>query len=168
MDGTRRWKRNKLYVRSFDSPLSASTQTAGPWIWIVESHLQTQRSAVSMLHERILLLVKYVGDVVAGMRGFIMRSFGRVTDRDVQGPQRRIMIFYVPLRHLSHRYLPPRTRPSARNSRPYATLASFHVCQLANEYVPGIRRCSADGLPLQPYQVDEYTQRRKILTLCGS
>ena len=33
---------------------------------VVESHLQTQRSAVKMLHERILLLVKYVADVVAG------------------------------------------------------------------------------------------------------
>ncbi|RXW13104.1 hypothetical protein EST38_g12753 [Candolleomyces aberdarensis] len=32
----------------------------------LESHLQTQRSAVKMLHERILLLVKYVADVVAG------------------------------------------------------------------------------------------------------
>ncbi|KAF5337116.1 hypothetical protein D9611_003225 [Ephemerocybe angulata] len=32
----------------------------------LESHLQTQRSAVAMLHERILLLVKYVVDVVAG------------------------------------------------------------------------------------------------------
>ena len=32
----------------------------------VETHLQTQRSAVKMLHERILLLVKYVTDVLAG------------------------------------------------------------------------------------------------------
>jgi len=32
----------------------------------LESHLQTQRSAVKMLHERILLLVKYVTDVIAG------------------------------------------------------------------------------------------------------
>ncbi|TFK76798.1 COP9 signalosome subunit 6 [Pluteus cervinus] len=32
----------------------------------LESHLQTQRSAVKMLHERILLLVKYVADVIAG------------------------------------------------------------------------------------------------------
>jgi len=31
----------------------------------LESHLQTQRSAVKMLHERILLLVKYVSDVIA-------------------------------------------------------------------------------------------------------
>lgn len=33
----------------------------------VESHLQTQRSAVKMLHERILVLLKYVTDVVAGL-----------------------------------------------------------------------------------------------------
>ena len=32
----------------------------------VESHLQTQRSAVKMLHERILILLKYVTDVLAG------------------------------------------------------------------------------------------------------
>ncbi|KAF5312102.1 hypothetical protein D9619_003396 [Psilocybe cf. subviscida] len=32
----------------------------------LESHLQTQRSAVKMLHERIVLLIKYVTDVIAG------------------------------------------------------------------------------------------------------
>ncbi|KAK7064535.1 COP9 signalosome complex subunit 6 [Favolaschia claudopus] len=32
----------------------------------LESHLQTQRAAVKMLHDRIMVLVKYVSDVVAG------------------------------------------------------------------------------------------------------
>ncbi|KAF8202942.1 maintenance of mitochondrial structure and function-domain-containing protein [Pholiota molesta] len=32
----------------------------------LESHLQTQRSAVKMLHERILVLIKYVTEVIAG------------------------------------------------------------------------------------------------------
>ncbi|KAF7340003.1 COP9 signalosome complex subunit 6 [Mycena venus] len=32
----------------------------------LESHLQTQRAAVKMLHDRIMVLVKYVTDVVAG------------------------------------------------------------------------------------------------------
>ncbi|KAL0950771.1 hypothetical protein HGRIS_007539 [Hohenbuehelia grisea] len=32
----------------------------------LESHLQTQRAAVKMLHDRILVLVSYVSDVVAG------------------------------------------------------------------------------------------------------
>jgi COP9 signalosome complex subunit 6 len=32
----------------------------------LESHLQTQRSAVKMLHERILVLVKYVTELLAG------------------------------------------------------------------------------------------------------
>ncbi|KAH9890988.1 COP9 signalosome subunit 6 [Cubamyces lactineus] len=32
----------------------------------LESHLQTQRAAVKMLHDRILLLVKYVTEVIAG------------------------------------------------------------------------------------------------------
>jgi COP9 signalosome complex subunit 6 len=32
----------------------------------VESHLQTQRAAIKMLHERIMVLVKYVAEVVAG------------------------------------------------------------------------------------------------------
>lgn len=32
----------------------------------MESHLQTQRAAVKMLHDRIMVLVKYVADVVAG------------------------------------------------------------------------------------------------------
>lgn len=33
---------------------------------LVESHLQTQRAAVKMLHDRILLLVQYVTEVIAG------------------------------------------------------------------------------------------------------
>lgn len=33
---------------------------------LVESHLQTQRAAVKMLHERLLLLVQYVTDVIEG------------------------------------------------------------------------------------------------------
>jgi len=32
----------------------------------LESHLQTQRAALKMLHDRIMVLVKYVSDVVAG------------------------------------------------------------------------------------------------------
>ncbi|KAI0274854.1 COP9 signalosome subunit 6 [Gloeopeniophorella convolvens] len=32
----------------------------------LESHLQTQRAAVKMLHDRILILVQYVRDVIAG------------------------------------------------------------------------------------------------------
>ncbi|KDQ54790.1 hypothetical protein JAAARDRAFT_134778 [Jaapia argillacea MUCL 33604] len=32
----------------------------------LESHLQTQRAAVKMLHDRILVLVQYVADVIAG------------------------------------------------------------------------------------------------------
>lgn len=32
----------------------------------MESHLATQRAAVKMLHDRILLLTKYVADVLAG------------------------------------------------------------------------------------------------------
>nr|GAT49708.1 predicted protein [Mycena chlorophos] len=32
----------------------------------LESHLQTQRAAVKMLHDRILVLVKYVTDLIAG------------------------------------------------------------------------------------------------------
>ncbi|PFH49188.1 hypothetical protein AMATHDRAFT_63559 [Amanita thiersii Skay4041] len=32
----------------------------------LEAHLQTQRSAVKMLHDRLLVLVKYVTDVIAG------------------------------------------------------------------------------------------------------
>jgi len=33
---------------------------------VVESHLQTQRAAIKMLHERIVVLVRYVTEVVAG------------------------------------------------------------------------------------------------------
>ncbi|KAL4068255.1 hypothetical protein V8B97DRAFT_1918759 [Scleroderma yunnanense] len=32
----------------------------------LESHLQTQRAAVKMLHERILVLVQYVSNVISG------------------------------------------------------------------------------------------------------
>lgn len=32
----------------------------------MESHLQTQRAAIKMLHERIVMLVKYVTEVIAG------------------------------------------------------------------------------------------------------
>ena len=38
------------------------------WFCSVESHLQTQRSAVKMLHERILILIKYVTEVIAGRK----------------------------------------------------------------------------------------------------
>ena len=32
----------------------------------VESHLQTQRAAIKMLHERILVLMQYVTEVIVG------------------------------------------------------------------------------------------------------
>lgn len=35
--------------------------------YLVESHLQTQRAAVKMLHDRILVLVNYVKDVLSGI-----------------------------------------------------------------------------------------------------
>lgn len=35
---------------------------------LVESHLQSQRAAVKMLHDRILVLVKYVTEVAAGAK----------------------------------------------------------------------------------------------------
>jgi plasmid replication initiation protein len=35
--------------------------------FLVESHLQTQRAAIKMLHDRILVLVSYVKDVLSGM-----------------------------------------------------------------------------------------------------
>jgi len=38
--------------------------------FLVESHLQTQRAAVKMLHDRILVLVNYVKDVLSGMSYF--------------------------------------------------------------------------------------------------
>jgi COP9 signalosome complex subunit 6 len=41
----------------------------------VESHLQTQRSAVKMLHERILILIKYVTEVIAGLKHLIKQSY---------------------------------------------------------------------------------------------
>ena len=37
---------------------------------LVESHLQTQRAAVKMLHDRISVLVTYVKDVLSGMSHF--------------------------------------------------------------------------------------------------
>jgi hypothetical protein len=38
--------------------------------FLVESHLQTQRAAVKMLHDRISVLVNYVKDVLSGMSYF--------------------------------------------------------------------------------------------------
>jgi hypothetical protein len=35
-------------------------------LFAVESHLQSQRAAVKMLHERILVLVQYMTNVIAG------------------------------------------------------------------------------------------------------
>lgn len=37
--------------------------------FLVDSHLQTQRAAVQMLHDRLQLLIKYVAGVVAGAHG---------------------------------------------------------------------------------------------------
>lgn len=34
--------------------------------FVVESHLQTQRAAVKMLHDRIVILVHYVTEALAG------------------------------------------------------------------------------------------------------
>ena len=44
----------------------------------MESHLQTQRAAVKMLHDRILLLVRYVTEVIAGlyMRTTLLLIYG--------------------------------------------------------------------------------------------
>jgi hypothetical protein len=53
----------------------------------VESHLQTQRSAVKMLHERILLLVKYVSDVIAGLVVTNSIPFSVLTTSKDQAPK---------------------------------------------------------------------------------
>ena len=37
------------------------------FLFQVESHLQTQKAAVQMLHDRIVVLVKYLADVLAGI-----------------------------------------------------------------------------------------------------
>lgn len=42
------------------------------FIRVVESHLQTQRAAIKMLHERILVLVQYVTEVLAGEHAFCL------------------------------------------------------------------------------------------------
>ena len=43
---------------------------------VVESHLQTQRAAIKMLHERIVVLVRYVTEVVAGNLSCCDSEFG--------------------------------------------------------------------------------------------
>lgn len=48
-------------VSQSSNTISRSTERA-----LVESHLQTQRAAIKMLHERILVLVQYVTEVIAG------------------------------------------------------------------------------------------------------
>lgn len=40
---------------------------------LVQSHLQSQRAAVKMLHDRIMVLVQYVADVIAGV--FILSPY---------------------------------------------------------------------------------------------
>ena len=41
----------------------------------MESHLQSQRAAVKMLHDRILLLVEYVTEVIAGWFSLAINLF---------------------------------------------------------------------------------------------
>ena len=51
-------------TREYTPPCSVSVSlTTSP---LVESHLQSQRAAVKMLHDRILVLVQYVTEVAAG------------------------------------------------------------------------------------------------------
>lgn len=51
----------------------------------MESHLQTQRAAIKMLHERIMVLVKYVTEVVAGKLPRRKFGFGG-SERDYSRP----------------------------------------------------------------------------------
>lgn len=54
-----------IAVRLSPHPLAYSAHC-----FLVESHLQTQRAAVKMLHDRILVLVDYAKDVLSGMSYF--------------------------------------------------------------------------------------------------
>lgn len=56
---------------------SSGTNTSPADTHAVESHLQSQRAAVKMLHDRILLLVKYVTEVIAGMHVNVGLRFAR-------------------------------------------------------------------------------------------
>lgn len=59
LDRQRRRRWNKLWV---------SSHRMIPMLnyFAVESHLQTQRAAIKMLHERILVLMQYVTEVIVG------------------------------------------------------------------------------------------------------
>ena len=56
---------------SREPPLSMLS-TFTDFIHVVESHLQAQRAAIKMLHERILVLVEYVTEVLAGGHTFCL------------------------------------------------------------------------------------------------
>jgi COP9 signalosome complex subunit 6 len=67
--------------------------TLTPVAATVESHLQTQRAAVKMLHDRILVLVQYVKEVIAGT--FINLSAVSVHDTISQVKPKRTMQHFV-------------------------------------------------------------------------
>lgn len=99
---------------------------------IVESHLQTQRAAVKMLHDRIQLLVKYLTDVIAGTKSDLCRFL-------------RLLIS-------SNRTSTKRPRNSACTKRPHR----FAPCK-RKQRVPGRVRhskASSDSRPVPLAQPD--------------
>lgn len=110
----------------------------------VESHLQSQRAAVKMLHDRILVLVKYVTEVIAGtprlLDAFLSigLTFGR-QDR-LQKTTRR----YALSQPSSHRFLPLRTRTSGRSSIQYVSNPRlFYETHAVMSYARNTRTCSS-------------------------
>ena len=51
----------------------------------MEAHLQTQRAAVQMLHNRILALVQYVSDVIAGMQNYFIYPISHFSEHICAG-----------------------------------------------------------------------------------
>lgn len=92
----------------------------------VESHLATQRAAVKMLHDRIMLLTRYVTEVIAGLfPSTSVKASPILTNQSYrQVRRRRTTLPSAHFRPSSHRYPQARTGASAKSSIPSTRTSS--------------------------------------------
>lgn len=131
----------------------------------MESHLQTQRSAVKMLHERILVLIKYVTDVIAGMcvnmrlLASSNSNFYLGTAKSDPSILRSLVALLASLPASENKHF----REEFDMVSPFLNYGNYNLILLAFQI--GIRRCAIDGLPFFSHKIDEHPKRCKAFIL---
>lgn len=134
---------------------------------LVQSHLSSQRAAVKMLHDRIVLLVKYVADILAGAfascRWIAYFANNHVC---IQGKRPKIIQRSALSRLLSRPYPQVTTRGSERSLTLYvASLCSCREAAVPDTSFLGIRGRPTYGISVCADQVRQSTERRTSLYL---